>query len=378
MTTTTKTQRGGTRLKFSVGELKAAFSTVRDGVPSRPSRPVLANVLLGADETLTATDLEVRITCPLAGATGPAVLLPHARVTQILGSCDPSAEVSLQVDDASCCVECDGGKWVLPTSNAAEFPAGHDGIGRPISRLPADQFVTMMDNVRFAVDEKTGRAACAGVLIEFTAGKGDDDGTLSLVATDGRRLCCSQCEVSQDLDDSKTFVPDHGIDVLCKLAAGREVVQLETAGNELLANIDGVVVQVRLLDGAMLDWRRVLPERDVAPSRVGVSSLLRACQMAAVCVSESSKGAKFKFGDGRLRLAAKSAERGASSAAVSLLECGTPCEVVIDPTFAIEWLSSLDPAAGVEIEVENSESKVLMRCDDAFTVIMPLFTQEAT
>jgi len=372
MTTATKSQRGGTTLKFNVGELKAAFSAVRDAVPSRPSRPVLSSVLLGSDETLSATDTEIRIVCPVPGATGPAVLLPHARLLQILGSCNPSAEVSLQIEDSSCRVVCDGGKWVLPTIDPDEFPKAHDGIGRPIGRLPADQFVTMLNSVKFAVDAKAGRPSYSGVLMEFAAGKGDDDGWLSFVATDGRRLCCASAELSQDLDDSKTLIPKRGIDVLAKLAAGREVVQLETAGNELLANLDGVVVQVRLIEGGAVDWRKVVPDRDVALSAIGVSSLLHTCRMASVCASESSRGVWLRFADESLQVSAKSSEHGESSASCPLLDCGTECSVQIDPAFAIEWLSSLDSAAGVEIEVENNESAMVLRCEDSFTVIMPM------
>jgi DNA polymerase-3 subunit beta len=372
MTTATKTQRGGTLLKFNVGELRAAFVGVRDAVPARPSRPVLASVLLGSDGTLSATDTEIRIIYPVPGATGPAVLLPHARLLQILGSCDQSADVSLQIDGSTCRVACDGGKWVLPTIDPGEFPKAHDGIGRPIGRLPADQFVTMLGSVKFAVDAKAGRPAYSGVLIEFAAGKGDDDGWLSFVATDGRRLCCTSTELSQDLDDSKTLVPKRGIDVLSKLASGRQVVQLETAGNELLANIDGVVVQVRLIDGGFVDWRRVVPDRDVAPSAVGVASILHTCRLASVCASESSRGVWLRFADESLQVSAESAEHGKSSASCALHDCGTECSVQIDPAFAIEWLSSLDPAAGVEVEVENNEAAVVLRCEDSFTVIMPM------
>ena len=372
MTAATKTQRGGTTLKFNVGELKAAFAAVRDAVPARPSRPVLASVLLGSDGTLSATDTEIRIIYPVPGATGPAVLLPHARLLQILGLCSPSAEVSLQIDGSTCRVACDGGKWVLPTVDPAEFPKAHDGIGRPIGRLPADQFVTMLNSVKFAVDAKAGRPAYSGVLVEFAAGRGDSDGWLSFVATDGRRLCCSSTELSQDLDNSKTLVPKRGIDVLTKLAAGREVVQLETAGNELLANLDGVVVQIRLIDGGAVDWRRVVPDRDVAQSAIGVASLLHTCRLASVCASESSRGVWLRFADESLQVSAKSSEHGESSASCALLDCGAECSVQIDPAFAIEWLSSLDSAAGVEIEVENNETAMVLRCEDSFTVIMPM------
>lgn len=367
-----KTRSGGTVLKFNVAELRTAFSAVKDVVPARPARPVLGNVLIGSDGTLSATDLELRVTYPLPGATGPAVLLPHARMLQILNSCDDAAEVSLQVDGSVCKVACAGGRWSLPTEAVSEFPDAHEGIGRPISRLPADQFVSMMGSVKFATDAKAGRPAYTGVLIEFAADKDSEYGKLYFVATDGRRMCGTQCEVDQDLDASKTLVPRRAVDILCKLAGNREVIQLETAGNELIANIDGVVMQSRLVQGEFPDWRKVVPVRDVTFSVAGVAPLLHACQMAAICTSESSKGTRLAFTDKGLKLAGKSAEYGESSATCELVEVGQKCELEINPGYAIEWLESLDRAAMVDIEAESGEAALVLRCEDSFTVIMPL------
>jgi DNA polymerase-3 subunit beta len=367
-----KTQRGGTTLKFNAAELRAAFSAVKDVVPTRSPRPVLGNVLIGSDGTLSATDLEIRVTYPLPGATGPAVLLPHARMMQILHSCNDEAEVMLTVDGSVCKVSCAAGRWSLPTEAVEEFPDAHEGIGRPVSRLPADQFTSMVGNVKFATDAKAGRPAYTGVLIEFTNDKDSEYGTLTFVASDGRRMCWSQCEVDQDLDPSKTLVPRRAVDVICKLCVGRDAIQLETAGTELIANIDGVVVQARLVAGEFPAWRKVLPDRDVTPSVAGVGPLLHACQMAAICTSETSRGTRMTFSDKGLKLAGKSPEYGESSASCELIEAGQQCEVEINPGYAIEWLESLDRAAMVDIEAESGTTALLLRCDDAFTVIMPL------
>lgn len=367
-----KTQRGGTGLKFNVGELRLAFQAVKDVVPPRPARPVLGNVLVGSDGTLSATDLEIRVTYPLPGATGPAVLLPHARMLQILNSCEDSKDVSLHVDGSVCKVACAGGRWSLPTEPVEEYPDAHEGIGRPISRLPADQFVGMMNNVKFATDAKAGRPAYTGVLIEFANQKGSEYGTLSFVATDGKRVCWSQCEVEQDLDDAKVLVPRRAVDVICKLAASRDAIQLETAGNELICNIDGVVVQARLVAGEFMAWRKFLPERDVEESSAGVGTLLHAFEMAAICTSETSRGTRLAFTSKGLKLAGRSPEYGESSASCDLIEVGHQCELAINPSYAIEWLQSLDAAATVTIEAESDTAALMLRCDDAFAVIMPM------
>jgi DNA polymerase III sliding clamp (beta) subunit (PCNA family) len=291
---------------------------------------------------------------------------------QVLNSCDDAADVLLQVDGSVCKVACAGGRWSLPTESVTEFPDAHEGIGRPISRLPADQFVSMMNNVKFATDAKAGRPAYTGVLIEFANQKDSEYGTLSFVATDGKRVCWSQCEVEQDLDDAKVLVPRRAVDIICKLAASRDAIQLETAGNELICNIDGVVVQARLVAGEFMAWRKFLPERDVKESAAGVGTLLHAFEMAAICTSESSRGTRLAFTSKGLKLVGRSPEYGESSASCDLIEVGHQCELAINPSYAIEWLQSLDAAATVTIEAESDTAALLLRCDDAFAVIMPL------
>jgi DNA polymerase-3 subunit beta len=185
-------------------------------------------------------------------------------------------------------------------------------------------------------------------------------------------MCWSQCEVDQDLDASRTLVPRRAVDIICKLCGGRDAIQLETAGNELIANIDGVVVQARLVEGDFPAWRKVVPERDSSLSVANVAAMLHACQMAAICTSESSRGTRLTFSDKGLKLAGRSSEYGESSASCELVEIGEKCELEINPQYAIEWLESLDAAAMVDIDAENAQSALLLRCDDAFTVIMPL------
>lgn len=364
-TKTKKTPLGGTVLKFNVGDLRAAFLAVRDAVPGRPARPILANVLLGGGG-LCATDLELRVAYPLPEAQCDPVLLPHARMLQILQSCEDKDDVTLAVDGSTCRVTCGKGKWTLPTADSSEFPPVKEVLSRPLSRLPADQFVNMMRCVRFAADPKHGRPGFAGVLLEFK------DGELAFVATDGRRMCCSKADVDQALDDLSALVPRRAVDTICKLCNGRGAIQVDVAGGELVADIDGVVVRAVLLQGEPPKWRTAIPERDTLLSVCGVSTLLHTLRMAEVCTSQTSLGVTLTFSDKGLAVTGRSPEYGESSARCELVEVGTKGSVSLNPAYAVEWLETIDQAAMVDIDVADATSNVLLRCEDAFTVISPL------
>lgn len=369
-----KARSGGTTL--SVGDLKRSLAAVAPAVAARVVKPVLANVLL-ASGTMTATDLELRISAPLA-YDGPALLLPHARLNAIVNALTLSDEVNLTPDGTACIVTSGNGTWRLPVEDANEFPAAGDVDARPIVRLPADQFATLMQSVRFATDNESSRYALGGVLIQYErpADKENPYGMLSFVATDGRRMCVAetQAEPKRDLDSSTTIVPRRAVDTLCRLAGGAKAVQLETTGTELVAEVDGTIVRARLVDGRFPRWKDVDVTREVKPSLVVVGTLLHACRQAAICTSEQSKGVTFTVTAEGLHMTSRSAEAGEASATCDLVESGQACTVMLDPQSVCQWLGcgSFDMAETIELEAMGRHSAVVLRAQDSRCIVMPL------
>jgi DNA polymerase-3 subunit beta len=339
---------------------------VAPAVPARGPKPVLTNVLL-SNGTLTGTDLEIRISTPIDYA-GPALLLPHARLTQIVGSLPADSEVSLKADGTSCVVKAGHGTWRLPVEDANEFPAANEVDASPIARLPADQFTALMGSVRFATDNESSRYALGGVLVQFKGGM------ISFVGTDGRRMCVAEAEIDQATDDTTVIVPRRVVDVLCRLAHGADAVQLEATANEILADVDGVSVRAALVQGKFPAWEKVEPTRTVKASLVVVGELLAACRQAAICTSEQSKGVTFAVTAEGLHLTSRSSEAGEASCTCDLVEPGDPCVVSLDPVFVVQWLGcgSFDNAETIELEAADAQSAVVLRAQDCRCVVMPL------
>lgn len=352
---------------LQVDDLKRALSSVAPAVPGRSAKPVLANVLL-ADGTVTGTDLEMRIVAPLAGYDGKPLLLPHARLTAIVAQLRDGETVSLTLDGSVCVVASGHATWRLPVEDANEFPVGGDVDAKPIARLPADQFVSLMNSVKFATDNDSSRFALGGVRIEFK------DGMLSLVGTDGRRMCVAQAEIDQATDDAEVTVPRRAVDVVCRLARGAEVVQLQKAGNEFIATVDDATVQARLVEGRFPRWTDVDPKRSIASSHVVVGALLHACRQAAICTSEDSLGVTLAFTKEGLHLTSRSAQAGEASVTCDLVTAGHACVVKLDPRFVVEWLGcgSFDLAETIEVEAESDTTAVVLRAQNSRCVIMPL------
>lgn len=359
MATAIKSRAG---IKLSVGDLRRAVSAVAPVVPSRSVQPVLTNVLIG-DGMMVGTDSEVRVEFPLYGAD-ELVMLPFGRLQSIVTNITGTDTVSFRIDGSRCAITAGSGQWVLPTENPEAFPqaGGTDGI--PIARLPVDQFAAMLRSVEPATAKFD---AMSGVQIEFV------DGTLSVVATDGRRLAVAECDIDQATDNASALAPRKAIDAMLRLCVGGEdAIQLDTTGRELVATVGSAVVRGRLLDGQFPKWRKVEPAHKTKPTFVSAGELLRVCSMAAICASETSRGVTWSVGESGVTLRGQSAEFGESVAVCSVASAGLACSFTINPTYAIDWLRTVDPAETISIEAKDSASAVLFRAGDFRTTIMPL------
>ena len=371
MTTMTKERRkkqdGG--ISLSTRELKAALAAVASAVPARSPRPVLQNVLLSGG-VMSGSDGDVRIDVTLENAPpGINVLLPKERFSAIVANATGD-EITLVPNGASCIVRAGHGEWTLPTEDPAEYPAWTPTNAKSVTRLPADQFVRAVRGTVFATDNESSRYALGAVLVEV---KGD---TVTLVATDGRRLSSFAAEHDLAVDDSQTLVPARAMGIISRLAgnAGDAAVQLEATPSEIVATIGGTVVTARLVDGRFPKWRDVVPERDAKATTVDRASLMAATRAAAIVTSESSKGVQYTFGSTGIWLHGQSAECGESSVTCDVVEAGDSCSVKLDPTFVVEWLNGISGDAEPEVEVEavDEQSAVVLRCGDHTGVIMPL------
>ena len=371
MTTATATKERPAKAKRTTGEtwsvdsLRRALSTVKAAV-GNGNRPTLANVRLG-NGVAEATDLELRICCE-TDYHGASILLPHQRLTAIL-SAATGDEVTLTPGDTTCRVQVGRGEWTLPTENVGEFPTWtpDEATRRAVCRIPADQFCRAVKSVAYAADSESSRYALGGVLVEVK------DGVVTFVATDGRRLSRYDVETDQAVDDSTTLWPSRAINVVASLASHSEgAVQLEVAGNELVATIDGTVVAARVVEGRYPKWRDVIPERDAKATAINARELVAATRQAAIVTSEQSKGVKFVFTTEGIHLTARSSEAGESSVTCPHLEFGQEATVNLDPHYVVDFLRNVDDGEPVQIEAVDAQSAVVIRCGDATGVIMPL------
>ena len=372
-TTATKKQPAKTAngcIRLPATELRKALEAIGPAVHSSAAKPVHRHCCL-TPGLIAADNGELRIEVDLFGyPSTPSFMLimPYDRLRLIVASVAPDCIVQLDPHDTGVRITAGRGSWTLPTLPPSEWPTVEDPKLSPVCRLPADQFARMAMNVRHACDTVgQGRLALGAVCVEMR------DGTLSLVGTDGRRMCVSACEIDQATEDSQTLVPRKAIDAMVAAArhAGDAGVQVERSATQVVATFNGTTITARQMSGSYAKWREIGTARVEEPTEANAGMLLALCGSAAICTSETSRGVELSTGK-TVRMRSVSSENGEAVCECDCVSAGATVNTKIDPSYAAEWLRSLELAETVAMHVKDAESALVLVCEDTYTVIMPL------
>ncbi|MCA9240480.1 MAG: DNA polymerase III subunit beta, partial [Planctomycetales bacterium] len=246
-------------------QLLHSFQAVAAVAPSRSPKPILQNVKLEVADgaaTLLATDLEVAIRHQAPGveveAPGAAIL-PTARFASILRESSDET-FRLEVDGQHLRVLGERSQFNLTAENPAEFPSVATFDEQAYYETSARWLKELIRRTIFATDNESSRYALGGVKMEW------DDGKLSAVGTDGRRLAKMEGPLqavgeASPFGDS-TIVPSRSLQLIDRVINEDDAeVQLAVRQNEVLLKSPRSVIYTRLLEGRFPRWRDVFPQR---------------------------------------------------------------------------------------------------------------------
>lgn len=160
------------RLVCSQNQLAANLSLVSRAVASRPTHPVLANILLSADEkaqtlSLTAFDLNLGIqtSFPSKVSESGALTLPAKLLADIVSRL-PDEEITLTVekDNTIASVICGSGRYQvhgLPIQEFPELPQVSSDLGT--TYLPVESLLSGLSASLFAASTDETKRVLTGV-----------------------------------------------------------------------------------------------------------------------------------------------------------------------------------------------------------------------
>lgn len=359
--------------------LAAAFALAASIAPARSPKEILQNVKITASGdrlTLMATDQEVGIRLDVTDGveilTEGTALLPVQKAGAILRESNDET-LTIETDDSGIRIKGSRSQFRLPGANPDEFPTVREFDQEKYHRIGARTFREMLRRTAFATDADSSRYALGGVLLEM-------DGTSVIaVGTDGRRLArmegVGESVGEHQTNGMTTIVPTRAIGLIERALSDKDdTVDVASRGNDLVVRTPRAVIMSRLVEGRYPNWRQVIPQRENASHiDITVGPLFAALRQAAIVTDVDSRGVDFTFGDGTLKLEAKTADLGESQIELPIAYDGETITLTMDHRYLADFCKVMDGESTFLIEIESSKSPAVLSTDDGYAyVIMPM------
>ena len=378
------------KLVCSQAELNASLQLVSRAVASRPTHPVLANVLLTADAgtgrlSLTGFDLSLGIQTSLAASvhTSGAITLPARLFSEIVARMPADSPIGLSCEEGAEQVELTSASGSyqmrgMPADDFPELPLAQ--VATPI-RLDPEALIKGLRATLFASSGDEAKQLLTGVHLGL-----DADG-LECAATDGHRLAVLRLQNGAESAEPNGAVQDQ-LDVTVPARSLRELERLLSsrgAGDPVSLFCDrGQVVfqwadQVltsRSLDGTYPNYRQLIPDSFARSLSLDRKGLVGALERVAVLADQHNNVVKLSSDPaaGQLAISADAQDVGSGSEAIAAEVNGEAIQIAFNVRYVLEGLKAMG-SERVELRCNAPTTPVVLSPVDepAFTyLVMPV------
>src|SRR3990167_320574 len=251
-------------MKFTV--TKQAFldglQRIQNVVSTRVTLPILSNVLVETTPTglrLMATDTELSISThvPATIEKQGGTTLPARRLASIIREL-PAEEIFMETDSRNLTSIRSGPSFFkvygLSKEEYPAFPSFEEMRGFSMKQ---NELKDGLDKTSYAVSQDEARYVLNRLLFSFK------ESSLTLVATDGRRLALCDVELGEIKyptgHECDFIVPTKAINELERLLTTDQDIRLYIGENRAVFDLGTSVLATKLVDGTYPNYRQVIP-----------------------------------------------------------------------------------------------------------------------
>lgn len=345
------------KLVCSQSELNTNLSLVSRAVPSRPTHPVLGNVLLTADASkqrvsLTGFDLSLGIETSFAAQvieegtlTLPAKLLndlvsrlPEGELTLFHEAEDGEQESKITLTSAS-------GRFQLMSMSAEEYPALPTIDTSEAIHLPAELLGEGLHGALFAASTEETKQVLTGVHLKF------QEDSLEFAATDGHRLAV--VETSNSSEEEGSTVEDFAVTIPARalrevermlgMQEKTELIALKVDEAQVVFEFGQQRLTSRKLEGAYPAYHQLIPNQFQRQMTLERRRLISALELVAVMADQKNHLVKFTLDSEQqqLSLSVNTKETGSAYQSLPAQISGDSLEIAFNLKYLMDGLKAL-------------------------------------
>jgi DNA polymerase III subunit beta len=342
-------------------------------VPSKPALPILANVLLVAENntlTVIATDLmmSLKISCPANVSQPGSMTLPSRRFFQLLREMTNSDVEIKIVDDKEAMVKAGSSEFKLLMMPGKEYPHFPEMLNPSQFDISQSTFKTLLQRSAFSAAKEDSRHVLNGLQMRLESNR------LTMTGTDGKRLSKLFTEGSFSFQ-SKTdaIIPLRAVEEMVKMIDGSDQ-ELHVMINQdrLKLQTDTYQFVTQLISGQYPDVDRVIPSTQSKPISLHREELMTLLRQVSLFTSETNSSVRFTFDAGTLHLSAISDKIGQGHVNMPVNFEGEPFQIAFNPSYFLDILRHTNDEV-VEFKATSPYTPGLITDSTQATfVIMPM------
>jgi DNA polymerase-3 subunit beta len=347
------------KIRIDRAAFAAATRHVARQIPSKPTAPILAGLLLDADGdalTVSSYDQETCTRHVLAADTlTPGRIVVSGRLlADIAGTLDGDS-VELAVDGEQATVTCGSSRFELALMPVRDYPTLPEQPAAS-GTIAGDLFAAAVTQAITATDPNASAAIAALAGIRLTPGSD----TLTVAATDRYRFAQHVIPWQTDsIDMAEVVVPARALVEAAKAGAEGDVrLALPQGGTNVGLESAARSTVMRLIDGPFPPIERVFPTEFEAVAELDAAELAAAARRVAM-VAEDKTPLFCEFTDGQLTIQAStgSVARGADRIEASL-DGVDRMRIAFKAAYLLDGLTPLDGA--IRLHLVNATTPVLI------------------
>lgn len=325
--------------------LAEAVAWVARSLPARPPAPVLAGLLLKAEDgalSFSSFDYEVSAKVSVdAEVEEDGTVLVSGRLLADICRALPNRPVEISTDGVRATVVCGSSRFTLHTLPVEEYPALPQ-MPTATGTVPGEVFASAAAQVAIAAGRDDTLPVLTGVRIEI------EGETVTLASTDRYRFAVREFLWKPENPDASAvaLVPAKTLLDTAKALTSGDTVTLALSGSgagEGLIGFEGAGrrTTTRLLEGDLPKYRTLFPTEFNSVAVIETAPFVEAVKRVAL-VAERNTPVRLSFEQGVLILEAGSSDDAQAVERVDAVLEGDDISIAFNPTFLLDGLSAID------------------------------------
>lgn len=363
-------------LTISKQQLLTPLLTVAGAVDKKQSLTILSNILLKLIDNqllLTATDLEIEITCRIPCITQNQtgmITIPVKKMIDIIRSLEDDANPTISFKSGVVSIKEGRSQFKLTTLPADDYPNSEDEVSEVEFSVSRVELIHLLQSTHFAMSQQDVRVFLNGLLLEI------DAQAIVAVATDGHRMAICRLPNALGNQHHRLLLPRKGVQEILRLLnnVSDEKILVSAGKNHFKLVTEQYTFSSKLIEARFPPYIRAIPKDQDKQVIIDKDLLKRALSRIVILAHEKSRAVLLHVQPEQLTLIANNQEQEEAIESVPAQTQGEELTIGINASYLLDVLNHLAEGP-VRLSLSNTDSSILVESvnDELYQyIIMPM------